>query len=152
MTESYTIKGRHQCFGMSQCSVLGFSKGKIHFFPKVLKNWSSSQKNDYHFLGGGRAESDKYHFIVSISQSLNQPLCLRYRDRADTIITLYHTTPPSTENIIGIVSSSPNHFHSENIGLIRVTYDPPVSIRVNRYYSDLYSSVIHHWNRQLKPY
>ena len=53
---------------------------------------------------------------------------------------------------IGIVSSSPTHFHSENIGLIRVTYDPPVSIRVNKYYSDLYSSVIHHWNRQLKPY
>ena len=25
---------------------------------------------------------------------------------------------------IGIVSSSPTHFHSENIGLIRVTYDP----------------------------
>merc|ERR1712131_49624 len=25
-------------------SVLGFSKGKIHFFPKVLKNWSSCQK------------------------------------------------------------------------------------------------------------
>ena len=39
--------------------------------------------------------------------------------------------------IIGIVSSSPTHFHSEKIGLIRVTYDPPVSIRVNKYYSDL---------------
>ena len=26
--------------------------------------------------------------------------------------------------IIGIVSSSPTHFHSEKIGLIRVTYDP----------------------------
>ena len=25
-------------------SVLGFSKGKIHFFPKVLKKWSSYQK------------------------------------------------------------------------------------------------------------
>ena len=34
-------------------NVFGFSKGKIHFFPKVLKNWSSSQKTDYHFLGGG---------------------------------------------------------------------------------------------------
>ena len=54
--------------------------------------------------------------------------------------------------IIGIVSSSPTHFHSEKIGLIRVTYDPPVSIRVNKYYSDLYSGVIHHWNRKLKPY
>ena len=51
-----------------------------------------------------------------------------------------------------IVSSSPTYFHSEKIGLIRVTYDPPVSIRVNKYYSDLYSSVIHHKNRQLKPY
>ena len=26
--------------------------------------------------------------------------------------------------IIGIISSSPTHFHSEKIGLIRVTYDP----------------------------
>ena len=33
--------------------------------------------------------------------------------------------------IIGIVSSSPTDFHSEKIGLIRVTYDPPVSARVN---------------------
>ena len=32
--------------------------------------------------------------------------------------------------IIGIVSLSPSHFHSEKIGLIRVTYDPPVSYRV----------------------
>ena len=36
--------------------------------------------------------------------------------------------------------------------LTKVTYDPPVIIRVNKYYSDLYSSVILHWNRQLKPY
>ena len=101
---------------------------------------------------------------LSISQSLNLSLSLRDRDRADTIITFHHTTPHHTTNIslkvtytqvwyiIGIVSSSPTHFHSEKIGLIRVTYDPPVSIRVNKYYSDLYSSVIHHWNRQLKPY
>ena len=34
-------------------------------------------------------------------------------------------------NNIWIVSSSPAHYHSETIGLIRVTYDPPVSIRVN---------------------
>ena len=32
--------------------------------------------------------------------------------------------------IIGIVSSSPTDFHSEKIGLIRVTNYPPVSIRV----------------------
>ena len=35
--------------------------------------------------------------------------------------------------IIGIVSSSPTDFHSEKIGLIRVTYDPSVSVRVNEY-------------------
>ena len=82
---------------------------------------------------------------LPISQSLNISLSLRDRDRADTIITLYHHT--TTRNflstleltytqvwyIIGIVSSSPTHFHSEKIGLIRVTYDPPVSIRVNKY-------------------
>ena len=42
--------------------ILEFSKGKIHFFPKVLKNWSSCQKmvNTF-FLGGGvRAKSDKF--------------------------------------------------------------------------------------------
>ena len=33
---------------------------------------------------------------LSISQSLNLSLSLRDRDRADTIITLYHTTPPET--------------------------------------------------------
>ena len=35
--------------------------------------------------------------------------------------------------IIWIVSSSPTDFHSEKIGLIRVTYDPSVDIRVNKY-------------------
>ena len=52
---------------------------------------------------------------------------------------------------IQIVSSSPTHFHSEIIGLIRVTYDLPVSISVNNILRDLFLSVIHHWNRQLKP-
>ena len=35
--------------------------------------------------------------------------------------------------IIWIISSSPTDFTSEKIGLNRVTYDPPVSIRVNKY-------------------
>ena len=62
--------------------------------------------------------------IVKLSQSLNLSLSLRDRDRADTIITFH---PPPTENflsalevtytqvwyIIGIVGSSPTHFHSE---------------------------------------
>ena len=39
---------QHQIFEIF-LSVLGFSKGKIHFFPKVLKKWSSCQKNGYHF-------------------------------------------------------------------------------------------------------
>ena len=34
---------QHQFFEIF-LSVLGFSKGKIHFFPKVIKNWSSYQK------------------------------------------------------------------------------------------------------------
>ena len=34
-----------------------------------------------------------YCQALSISQSLNLSLSLRDRDRADTIITLYHTTP-----------------------------------------------------------
>merc|ERR1712175_42365 len=46
---------QHQFFEIF-LSVLGFSKGKIHFFPKVLKKWSSCQKNGYHFLGGGGSE------------------------------------------------------------------------------------------------
>ena len=39
--------------------------------------------------------------------------------------------------IIWILGSSPTDFHSEKIGLIRVTYDPPVSIRVNEYLKSL---------------
>ena len=44
------LQFQHQFF-----EILGFSKGKIHFFPKVLKNWSSCQKTGYPFifLGGG---------------------------------------------------------------------------------------------------
>ena len=101
--------------------------------------------------------------------SLSLSLSLRERERADQRRIYWHynhSVPPHHRKlfkhfevtysqvwyIIGIVSSSPTDFHSEKIGLIRVTYDPPVSIRVNKYYSDLYSSVIHHWNRQLKPY
>ena len=85
-------------------------------------------------------------------QALSLSLLLLW-ERADTIITLYHTT--TTTNflstleltytqvwyIIGIVSSSPTHFHSEKIGLIRVTYDPPVSIRVNKYLKSCYLSL-----------
>ena len=99
---------------------------------------------------------------LSISQSLNLSLSLRDRDRADTIITFHHhhrklfkhlkVTYSQVWYIIGIVRSSPTHFHSEKIGLIRVTYDPPVCIRVNKYYSYLYSSVIHYLNRHLKSY
>ena len=59
-----------------------------------------------------------------------------------TIITLPHqsklfkhlVTYSQVWYIIGIVSSSPTHFHSEKIGLIRVTYNPPVSIRVDKYF------------------
>ena len=70
---------------------------------------------------------------LSISQSINFSLSLRDRDRADTKITFHH--PLTTENflrtlemtypqvwyIIGIVSSSPSYFCTENIGLIGVT-------------------------------
>ena len=58
-------------------SVLDFSKGKIHFFSKVLKNWSSCQKTDYHFLGEGglRPQSDKNHFIF-FNPSLRQTTTL----------------------------------------------------------------------------
>ena len=59
-----------------------------------------------------------YCQAFSISQSLNLSLSMRARDRADTIITLYHTIhPPPQKTLRG----------------------------------DLYSSVIHHWNCQLKP-
>ena len=36
---------QHQFFEIF-VSVLGFSKGKIHFFPKVLKNWSTLLPNN----------------------------------------------------------------------------------------------------------
>ena len=62
----------------------------------------------------------------------------------DTIITFHHhhrklfkhleMTYSQVWYIIGIVSSSSTHFHSEKIGLIRVTYDLPVSIRVNKHF------------------
>ena len=60
---------------------------------------------------------------LSIYQSLNLTLSLRDRDRADTIITLYH-----------------HHHHTIHQKLFKCLI------------GDLYSSVIHHWNRQLKPY
>ena len=37
---------------------------------------------------------------LSISQSLNLPLSLRDRDRADTIITFHPPPPPPTENFL----------------------------------------------------
>ena len=52
-------------FCISNTNFLGYSKGKIYFFPKVLKKWSSCQKNGYHFFWGVgvRTQSDKYHFF-----------------------------------------------------------------------------------------
>ena len=53
--------------------------------------------------------------------------------------------------IICIVSSCSANLHSEKIGLIRVTYDPLSVLGLINILSDLYSSVIHHWNCHLKP-
>ena len=63
----------------------------------------------------------KIGVFFKLSLSLNLPLSLRDRDRADTIIT-FHPPPP--------------HHHK----LFKCLID------------DCYSSVIHHWNCQLKPY
>ena len=78
---------------------------------------------------------------------LSLSLSLRERESWHYNHFPHHTIHPATRNflrtlevtytqvwyIIGIVSSSPTDFHSEKIGLIRVTYDPPVSVRVNKY-------------------
>ena len=70
----------------------GISKGKIHFFPNVLKKWSSCQKNGYHFLGGGQGQGatsiDKIGEVrlsgeiggggVEISKKLNFIITKRY--------------------------------------------------------------------------
>ena len=69
----------------------------------------------------------KLSLSISLYLSFNLSICLyclslRDRDRADTITTLYHHTTP--------------HHHK----LLKCLL------------GDLYSSVIHHWNRQLKPY
>ena len=67
-------------------SVLGFSKGILHFFPKVLKKWSSCPKNDYHFLGEGgvRAKSDKNHFFGPFK--IFQMLLRSYWDFVKTLL------------------------------------------------------------------
>ena len=51
----------------SKC--FGVFKGKNTLFLKMLKNWSSCQKADYHFLGGVGGEggpSDKNHFVITL--------------------------------------------------------------------------------------
>ena len=50
-------------WNFSKC--FGVFKGKNTLFSKVLKNWSSCQKTDYHFLEGGevRPQSDKISFF-----------------------------------------------------------------------------------------
>ena len=60
---------QHQFFEIFE-SVLGFLKGKIHFFPKVLNNWSSCQKNDYHFFFGGGGPDPKVIKITFFNPSL----------------------------------------------------------------------------------
>ena len=62
-------------------------------------------------------------FIIGI---VSPPTSIRVRSALEVTYT-------QVWYIIGIVSSSPTDFHSEKIGLIRVTYDPPVSIMVNKY-------------------
>ena len=52
--------------------------------------------------------TEKFHLnncqALSISQSLNLSLSLRDRDRADTIITLYHTTPHHHQHLVLVFS------------------------------------------------
>ena len=47
--ENIILHVKHQFFEIF-LSVLGFLKGKKHFFLKVLKNWSSCQKTGYNFF------------------------------------------------------------------------------------------------------
>ena len=60
---------------------------------------------------------------ILISKSLNLSLSLTDSDRADTIITFHPSIHQKLfkNYIIGIVNSSPTHFHFKKIGLIRVT-------------------------------
>ena len=79
----------------------------------------------------------KIGVFFKLSLSLNLPLSMRDRDRADTIIqrSYFHFPPHHSKlfkhleltytqvwYIIGIVSSSPTHFHLEKIGLIREAF------------------------------
>ena len=55
---------------------------KNHLFQKVLKKWSSIQKNrkySYHFLGGGvRPQSDKDQFFLSLPLQMGKKLSLDF--------------------------------------------------------------------------
>ena len=104
--------------------------------------------------------------IVKLSQSLN--LSLSLRDRADTIITLYHTTPPILHHklfkcLLGDLYSSvihhwnhqlkPYSFPPRKNRVYKGHLWPPLSVLgLINILCDLYSSVICHWNCQLKPY
>ena len=114
-----------------------FQREKYTFFKK-----STVSNQDYFlllFFNPSVVETSNYscirlkHFALPISISLNFFLSLRDRDLADTIITFHHQPLATTRiflrtleltftqvwYIIGIVSSSPTHFHSEKIGLTR---------------------------------
>ena len=58
LSNVHDILHEQHFFEFYKCN-LGFSKGKMHFFPKVLENWSSCQiKENNFFLGGGRTKSN----------------------------------------------------------------------------------------------
>ena len=84
-------------------SILKWSQGNQ---TKML-----SFKTGHHTVSYKLRISGGFQVPTKLSSSLSL-FTLFLWERADTIITLYHTTPQET-------------FHSEKIGLIRVTYDLP---------------------------
>ena len=87
---------------------------QIYFICDIVQKEDGGQFNtkiDFQ-LKSYASERNQLDFIfivncqaLSISQSLNLPLSLRDRDRADTIITLYHTTPHHTTTTRNFLST-----------------------------------------------
>ena len=117
---------------------------RILLFKDLWLVWTHNQRpyllliisNKRNFFFWVELEISQIIVKLSLSISIYLNLSLSLRDRADTIITFHphhiklflrtlELTYTQVWYIIGIVSSSPTHFHSERIGLIRGSYGLP---------------------------
>ena len=114
-----------------KCSVMAAVLGKICRFYAILCNGNpASAQSPLNTL-----------WWLFLSSSMLIELTLKSTCTTKNFLSALEVTYTQVWYIVGIISSSPTHFHSEKIGLIRVTIDPLSALGLIWHSEGTYSEV-----------